>query len=295
MEGRAARCTRRSRRSAQSRVCRAVLLAAILGLSSLSVRGVGAATPTPSRTRPEIPPSQASWSGPSAVPRQVAAGSARGEAFRGPTVAAPLLPPNTQDLSRNMRLVGRWDGGGRGLAEAVAASGSTVYFAEGRHFKIADISDPRNPRLLGQLARPDGIIYGLAVAGDYAYLAENVSGLEIIDVHDPPTPVKVGVFPVGALDVAVSGHLAYVAAGGSLIILDVGDPSAPASLSRLEMPGYALSIAVSGTTVYVAAGEGGLRIIDASNPSAPVETGFYETSDYASDVAISGTLAFVCG
>ena len=172
----------------------------------------------------------------------------------------------------------------------VAASGSTAYFVEGRYFKVVDISDPRSPRLLAQLAQASDI-RAIAVSDGYAYVAG--TDLAIIDVHDPSAPVEVGSFPVDASDVAISGHLAYVT-NGDLLILDITDPSAPMALGRLDMPNHAANrIAVSGTTVYVAAYEQGLRIVDASNPSAPVQRGSYVPSGDASDIAISGSLAFL--
>ena len=47
---------------------------------------------------------------------------------------------------------------------------------------------------------------GLAVSGNYAYLAEDRSGLEIIDISDPANPRHVGGFITGIVLVFILGN-----------------------------------------------------------------------------------------
>ena len=97
-----------------------------------------------------------------------------------------------------------------------------------------------------------------------------------------------------ALGIAVSGTFAYVADDSSgLQIIDVSNPSAPAHLGGYDTSGYAGGVAVSGTLAYVADDSSGLQIIDVSNPSAPVRLGGYDTSGYALGIAVLGTFAYV--
>jgi len=61
--------------------------------------------------------------------------------------------------------------------------------------------------------------YGVAVAGNYAYVAAGeFGGLQVIDVTDPANPQLVGsvATPAVAWDVAVAGSYAYVADGCAL-------------------------------------------------------------------------------
>jgi hypothetical protein len=103
-------------------------------------------------------------------------------------------------------------------------------------------------------------------------------------------------------DVFVSGDYAYVAAGSGLQILDVANKKSPTLLGEIILPDGALSVDVSGSYAYIAAGESGLEIIDISNPSfltlvgsynIPLWVGsdLYEISD--SDVYVSGNYAYV--
>ena len=69
---------------------------------------------------------------------------------------------------------------------------------------------------------PRGPAYGVAVSGNYAYVADLTAGLQVIDVSNPANPQRVGGYDTSgsALGVAVSGNYAYVADGpwGLLIL-----------------------------------------------------------------------------
>jgi hypothetical protein len=75
-----------------------------------------------------------------------------------------------------------------------------------------------------------GPAYAVAVAGQYAYVAAGLAGLQVIDVSDPGNPRLVGGLdtPGSAEGVAVSGQYAYVADGEwGLHILRIGDAATP--------------------------------------------------------------------
>ena len=71
---------------------------------------------------------------------------------------------------------------------------------------------------------------GVTIAGDYAYVADDASGLRVVDISDPSTPSLAGSYntPNSARDVAIAGDLAYVADFESgLQILDISNPASP--------------------------------------------------------------------
>ena len=39
---------------------------------------------------------------------------------------------------------------------------------------------------------PAGLLMGVAVSGNYAYVADGVAGLQVIDVSNPANPQRVG-------------------------------------------------------------------------------------------------------
>ncbi len=107
-------------------------------------------------------------------------------------------------------------------------------------------------------------------------------------------PRLLGRWPYGpASAVAVSGSLAFVGSGTTMLVLDVSTPSSPQLLGDVTLPDLVHGIAAAGGYAYVADGESGLRVIDVSNPSAPLEIGFLDTPSWAFGVAVAGSHAYV--
>ncbi len=80
-------------------------------------------------------------------------------------------------------------------------------------------------------------------------------------------PCLVGSNRVGpARGIAASGSVAYLAAGGAILALDLSNPSEPSLLGRLDLDFVPLDIASAGSLLAIAAGEKGLVLIDASDP-----------------------------
>jgi len=154
---------------------------------------------------------------------------------------------------------------------------------------------PTLPSFAGSYDTP-GFARGVAVAGDFAFVADHGSGLSVIDISDPNNPVFVDNITLlsNAYDVVVEGDLAFVAYGGAgLKIFDISNPSNLSSEGEYDTPNNAVDVAVSGDLAFVADISGGLQIINISNPSSPVFAGSYNTSAYPSGVAVAGNNAFV--
>ncbi len=48
-----------------------------------------------------------------------------------------------------------------------------------------DISNPSNPNYIGETEALAGIVYGVDVEGDYAYVAAGKAHLYVLDIRDP--------------------------------------------------------------------------------------------------------------
>jgi hypothetical protein len=59
---------------------------------------------------------------------------------------------------------------------------------------ILDVSDPALPAVVGQTDVLPDVVNGMAVTGDYAYVAAGGDGLRIIDVSDPGAPSEAGFY-----------------------------------------------------------------------------------------------------
>ncbi len=214
-------------------------------------------------------------------------------------LAARQEARDVPETARNVRLLGRWIGGGRGPSKAVAVSedGSLAAIGEGRHLKVLSTSSRSNPQLRGMVSfAGTDVVEGVAIAAGRAYVALGSAGLRVVDVTNPALPVEVGSLqtPGFAWGVAVSGGLAFVAnEDRGLRVVDVSTPAVPVEVGFVETLGYVWAVAVSGGHAFVAAGESGLRVVDVSVPSAPREVGAVDTPGWAYGVAVSGGRAFV--
>ena len=149
--------------------------------------------------------------------------------------------------------------------------------------------------LAGAYDTPDNAI-DVYVSGNYAYLADDASGLLIFNVIDPAAPTLAGTYdtPGTAQEVFVSGNYAYVADGISgLQIINVSNPTAPTLTGTFNMTGSTFGVYVSGIYAYLAESSFGLRIVNVSNPASPTLTGTYTTPGYAYKVYVSGNYAYV--
>ncbi|NGX41783.1 MAG: Serine/threonine-protein kinase PknH [Chlamydiae bacterium] len=151
------------------------------------------------------------------------------------------------------------------------------------------------PQLAGTYDTPDWA-YDVALSGNYAYVADYASGLQIIDVSNVINPTLAGSYntPSNAYGITVSGNYAYVADGTfGLQIIDVSNVANPTLAGSYNTPILTEGVAVSGNYAYVAGGTSGLQIIDVANVTNPTLAGSYDTSGYAIGLAVSGNYAYV--
>jgi hypothetical protein len=94
---------------------------------------------------------------------------------------------------------------------------------------VLDITDPATPTLEGSFDT-SGQACGVAVAGNYAFVADGSDGLQVIDISDPASPFLVGSFDTDDSARAVTtfaGHAFVAAARSGLQVIEVRDPVAP--------------------------------------------------------------------
>ncbi|MBO1047272.1 MAG: DUF4347 domain-containing protein [Dolichospermum sp. DEX182a] len=141
-----------------------------------------------------------------------------------------------------------------------------------------------------------GSVSGVQVVGNYAYVADGYSGLQIIDISNPTTPTLKGNYDTSgsAVGVQVVGNYAYVADGGSgLQIIDISNPTTPTLKGNYDVYGSVFGVQVVGNYAYVANYGFGLQIIDISNPTTPTLKGNYDTSGSVFGVQVVGNYAYV--
>lgn len=142
---------------------------------------------------------------------------------------------------------------------------------------------------------PAGAAGGVAVVGDFAYVADGVPGLVVIDIGDPRHPEIRGSVdtPHVAAKLQVVGSLAYVAdEDAGLQIVDVSDPDAPALRGRAAFTD-ARDVAVAGGYAYVAVEGAGVAVVDVADPDHPARLLTVDTPGYAYGVCLAGGRLYV--
>lgn len=173
--------------------------------------------------------------------------------------------------------VGSYDTPGKAWDVVVASGpGGTLAYVVDLDFsgvnnglRIIDVSDPAAPTQVGSYSAGGGCwTWGVAVVGNYAYIANFGCGLRIVDVSDPTAPAEAGVwYGADPTSVTVAGKYAYVGAvsGYGLRVLNVSDPVAPTEVGFYSALGEAGDVVVvdrpGGPLAYTVDNGGGLLIL----------------------------------
>ncbi len=209
-------------------------------------------------------------------------------------LVGPAMAQVCPDLS------GQWP---HDTASFVTQAGSHAFLGHESLFMVADVSDPTAPEVVGSLGMDYGI-GGLDAANGFVFVA--AARLEVVDVGNPALPDIEGTLDIlGATDVIVSGQYAYVADRFpvyGLNVVDVSDPSAPASVGTVQLffgSEGGSSLAVSGQYVFLTWQDsfgpvpGGVKVIDVSDPAVPFEAGSLNFPESAGGIAVSRGYAYI--
>jgi hypothetical protein len=183
------------------------------------------------------------------------------------------------------------------VTKPIFVSGNYAYVndTEDGALRIYDISSA-SPTQVGSAGAGLG---RHVVAGKYLYMP-STSGLRILDVSNPSSPLAIGSqAQLSAIQgVYVAGQYAYVAdSAAGLGIIDISDPRAPSSVGYANTPGDADRVYVQGKYAYVDDGAGGLQIIDVTTSTHPTTVGAVPATTLGTsevtDVVVSGRYAYV--
>ena len=193
---------------------------------------------------------------------------------------------------------------------AIKVAGAYVYAASAYDatLHIFDVSDPYHINLIKDYTIPTSSAgSSLFYKDGYVYLGSSKSntGLElnILDVHDPHTPLWVGGYEVGAIVqeiYSVHGY-AYLATDSTtrdLIVLDVHDPANPVSVTTYNASNpHSASMYVRGDTIFLGLtpsfGAPEVRILDISQPSSVIPIASIGIGASAVGILVRNTLMFV--
>ncbi len=173
-------------------------------------------------------------------------------------------------------------------SEAVAMRGDlAVLIGETTNrLMLYDISDPKAPMPLGTFDTP-GTSLQVELSGRYAFVADDLGGLQILNLDDPWLISIEGSVPVsgGALDLALRDEWVYVVTRNGLAIVNAAEPSLPVVANQMLLLRNASAITIHGSRAYVSL-EGGLHILDLSDPIAPSIIGTIPATSFGAAVGV---------
>ncbi|NUO18222.1 T9SS type A sorting domain-containing protein [bacterium] len=174
---------------------------------------------------------------------------------------------------------------------------------------IFDVSDPSAPDSLGMTSSSRGV-WATDIQGDYAYLADALFGLRVIDVSEPRNPVQtdwwqnpnsgktLGVCAVDTIVYLSDGNSAehtYVDYSSGVHAISIADPTNIFEFGSLLANGRVSDVAIRDNLVFAANWEPRFLIADVSNPVAPVfvASAPIEDFDASFEIDVEGNLAVV--
>jgi len=148
-------------------------------------------------------------------------------------------------------------------------------------FAAPAIGQGWNVELIGTLNFPGWSIKGVAQQGNYAYLAAQTAGLQIVDVSHPAAMALVGSLTgLGSIvEVMIANDYAYLATNhATLKIADVSDPRNPVLVGTTPLNGAIRAIDEEHDLAFVRGYDNRIKILDLSVPANPVEISSYMTT-----------------
>jgi len=194
--------------------------------------------------------------------------------------------------------------GPQGGIGRMIVSGTMTYVAGGwAGVTIIDASNP-NSLLEVECAEPSGFFFNpadIAKKDDYLYIPDDYQSLFVVDIHDPTHPqFSLGWHPsyqTYLSRIIIAGDYAYLGDvwHNRIHIFSLVDPSAPAWVDSLDMPGSwgTFGFATYGNYLCVVDNDG-FYTLSLTNPAVPELIGTLDQY-VGSEIAIVGHYAFVAG
>ncbi len=178
----------------------------------------------------------------------------------------------------------------------MAYQGNYAYAVNENGLSVFDVTNPLEPDLIGSVdTYASYYTTAIAVAGQYAYVLNDLGYISVVDISDPRNPDEVNVYfdggHKGYQQAAIVGNFLYTITD-LLTVYDLSDPIHPQPVTVPEV--YAKALAVSGNYAYLVNGQN-LIILNIAQPSNPIVKSNTSIINDAviKDLAVSGNYAYV--
>ena len=187
---------------------------------------------------------------------------------------------------------------------ALLKSGTLLFalLSNSQGFFVIDVSDPSFPRIVGSCEVETWSSAGMALYGQYVYVAAGRGGFPIIDVSNPSAPViasTVNLFYPS--DVVIAGNHAFALNSSSQVpplqVFDLTNPLQPVFRTQVTVT-RGKKLTLHGDLALIACNhltgdENGMRLFDISNPLNPTEKSYLKTVKKANNILAWGTTAYI--
>jgi hypothetical protein len=189
--------------------------------------------------------------------------------------------------------------------------GSILYVLTTDHLWIIDVSDPNQPKNVGQMPFEDAT--NIEESGKYAFIMSvtqtNEQSISTFDLSNPLQPLKIGqiVVPnIAFVNMVASDNILIALASRGLYIYDISTPNSLSQIGYLAntfaiptliapefIPPDYFDVALQGNVIYITAGINRLLVVDISVPSSPKIVNDFKTGEQGTEIIISGKTAYM--
>lgn len=178
----------------------------------------------------------------------------------------------------------------------LTVQGGFVFLATDRGLVVMDFSNPETPQDVSEYPIPGGIA-GVFIQGQIGYVVDR-SGLRLLDFSHAPVIHEIGKkgTPGEANAIFVRDSIAYIADGfnglmvhGTRVLVSPDESTLNYSSAQINTEG----VTKTGSFLYLAASEQGVRILDVSDPTSPKLIKNIDTPGFSRQVTVMADRAFV--
>lgn len=131
---------------------------------------------------------------------------------------------------------------------------------------------PFVPNIIGNVKT--GTSHRIVLQKDFAVVAANEAGLQLVNFSDPQHPKIISNLPLSggfAEDVTIKRDVVLVAEGTGLLLVNISDPKHPKLIGKQILPGHTLGVDIDRRkgVALVAANEAGLQFVNISDTWRP--------------------------
>ncbi len=147
-----------------------------------------------------------------------------------------------------------------------------LYVTTDIDLQIFDVLQPTLPYLVGQW---EGNTGKMAVFSVYLFIASGATGLRVLDIYNPTSPVLAGVIEISGSPKGIAlgegtNDYAYIASGSAgLRVISTADPYHLQEIGVCTNPNQANDVSVRSTIAYVADGLNGIKAVNIIDPYDP--------------------------